>query len=414
MRSLITQIGTLHQIESGAQELRFRKGPDMQELPFLTDAYLLMEDGLIADFGSMGQLPDTGAGTIHWDARSGHVIPCWCDSHTHLVYAGSREGEFMDRIRGMGYAEIAARGGGILHSARLLAETEEGVLLEEAMQRLTEISLTGTGAVEIKSGYGLTLEGELKMLRVIRALKERSGLTIKSTFLAAHAFPEVFKKDPDGYVKLIIDVMLPRVAAEGLADFMDVFCEKGFFTVSQTERLLEAGWKHGLQPKVHANQLSSSGAIQAAVKWKALTVDHAEHLEAPDLDCLKSSATLVTLLPSAALFLGLSYRDTARKLIEASVPVALASDFNPGSSPGGNMPLVLSLACIQLHMTAREAVNAATLNGAAAMGLEASHGTIRRGKKAHVIITRPMPSLEFFPYSLGRPLIEKVVISGQI
>ncbi len=411
MRNLVTHIGTLHQVEASPSG-ECRRGPAMALVPSLKDAWLLVEDGIISGYGKMDQVPGSLSATRDWDARGGDVIPCWCDSHTHLVYAGSREGEFMERVRGMSYEQIAQAGGGILSSVKSLKQASEEMLLEASLPRLEEIAGQGTGAVEIKSGYGLSLDGELKMLRVIRKLKERSAITIRSTLLAAHALPESFRNNREGYLGMILGELIPRVADEGLADYIDVFCERGFFTVGEAETLMEAGWRHGLRPKIHANQLSRSGAIQAGVKWNALTVDHAEHLGAEELESLRSGQTIVTLLPASALFLGLSYGDQARRLIGASVPLAIASDFNPGSAPGGNMNLVLSLACIQLGMTTPEAVNGATLNGAIAMGLGSTHGTICPGKTASFIITKQIPSLDFLPYSLGRHLLEKVVISG--
>lgn len=413
MGILITNIRLLAQVDEGTGRIRFRVGKAMSQLPILEEAYLFMDRGIIRDFGKMAELPGFGAGIREIDAKGGSVLPCWCDSHTHLVYAGSREGEFMDRIRGLSYEQIASRGGGILNSARLLAKSSEQELLDSALSRLEEIRNQGTGAVEIKSGYGLSLEGELKMLRVIRILKEKSPLAIRATFLGAHAFPEPYIQDQEGYIRLIIEQMLPAIAAEGLADYMDVFCEQGFFSVPQTERLLEAGWKYGLKPKVHANQLHCSGGIQAAVKFKALSVDHLEHTGPPELECLKNSGTIATLLPTAALFLGLSYIDTARSMINAKIPLALASDYNPGSSPGGNMSLVMSLGCIQLKMTTAEVVNAVTLNGAAAMELESSYGSIARGKAAAVFLTHQIPSLDFLPYSFGRNLIRQVITPDQ-
>ncbi len=340
-------------------------------------------------------------------------MPAFCDSHTHLVYSGSREQEYEDKIRGMSYEEIAKRGGGILNSAKLLSETSEDDLFEQSLPRANEIIRSGTGAVEIKSGYGLNTRDELKMLRVIKRLGEETELTIRATFLGAHAVPANFKSDQDKYVQLVIDEMIPAVAQEELADFIDVFCDRGFFTVEQTDRILEAGAKYGLAPKIHANELDFSGGVQAGVRHHALSVDHLEFVGEEELTALKGSATMPTILPGASLFLGLSYAP-ARKMIEAGLPVALASDYNPGSSPSGNMELVMSLGIIQLKMLPFEVLNAVTRNGAYAMGLEESHGSITPGKVANLIITDPMPGFGFMPYAYGSSQINKVILNGKI
>jgi imidazolonepropionase len=341
------------------------------------------------------------------------VGPSWCDSHTHIVYAGSREAEFVDRIKGLSYEEIAKRGGGILNSAKKLNTATEDELFESAWNRLEEIKMMGTGAVEIKSGYGLSVEGELKILRVIKKLKEKSPLTIKSNFLAAHAYPIEYREDHNGYIDLIINKMLPVVAEEQLADYIDAFCEFGFFSVDETSRILEAGAKYGLKPKIHANQLNFSGGIQVGVKYNAISVDHLECVGEEEIESLRNSSTIGTLLPSAAFFLGLHYQP-ARKMIDAGLPIALATDYNPGSSPSGNMNFVLSLACTQLKMLPEEAINASTLNGAYAMELSKDYGSITKGKNANVFITKPISSYAFIPYSFGSNQVETVILNGHI
>jgi imidazolonepropionase len=341
------------------------------------------------------------------------VMPAFCDPHTHLVYAGSREMEYVDKIRGLSYEEIARRGGGILNSAALLQSTPEQELYQQSLGRVREIIRLGTGAVEIKSGYGLDTQSELKMLRVIRRLSETAPVDIKATFLGAHAFPKAYKKDPDRYVDLLVKEMIPAVAAEGLADYIDVFCDRGFFTVAQTERILEAGIARGLTPKIHANELDFSGGIQTGVKYRALSVDHLEFTGEEEIQCLLGSGTMPTLLPGASFFLGLKYAP-ARKMIEAGLPVSLASDFNPGSSPSGDMKFIMSLGCIQLRMLPEEVLQAVTLNAAYAMGLQETHGSICVGKKANVIITREIPGLAYFPYAYGSDLIDTVILGGEI
>lgn len=385
-------------------------GKDMQTLPSIENAWLLIEDGIIYDFGA-GQPRVERADQII-NASDRWVLPCWCDSHTHLVYAGSREQEFVDKIMwGLSYEEIAARGGGIMNSVRQLRETSISQLFDEAMERLETIKNLGTGAVEIKSGYGLSYDGEMKMLQVIRRLKEASDLTIKATFLGAHTVPPEYKSHRQDYLRLLIERLLPQIAAEGLADFIDVFCDKGFFTPEETSQLLEAGSRYGLRAKIHANELGYSGGIQTGVRYKALSVDHLEHTGEAEIALLLHSDTMPTLLPSTAFFLDIGYAP-ARKMIDAGLPVALASDYNPGSSPSGNMNFVVSLACIKMKMTPHEAINAATLNSAYAMGIEQELGSITRGKKANLIITRRIPSINFLPYSFGQSCIERVIING--
>jgi len=383
----------------------------MAALSTLENAYLLIEGAQISEFGKMAQAP-AGADEVI-DATDKMVFPCWCDSHTHLVYAGSREGEFVDRIKGLDYEEIAKRGGGILNSAKLLNQTSEDQLLEQALERANEIIRFGTGAVEIKSGYALTVEGELKMLRVAKKLKEQTALTIKTTFLGAHAIPLEYKDNREQYIELIINEMLPQVVEEGLADYCDVFCDRGFFTVAETEIILQAAADHGLRAKIHANELDYSGGIQIGVENKALSVDHLEYTGEAEIEALKNSDTMPTLLPSTAFFLNLPFAP-ARKMIDAGLPVALATDYNPGSSPSGNMPFVLSLACIKMKMLPEEAINAATINSAYAMGVGDQLGSITPGKKANVFITKKIPSYAFLPSALGSNLVERVILEGKI
>ena len=380
----------------------------MAVLPYIDNAWLLAENGCIHSFGDMTTVPDVHADeTI--DATGRMVLPAWCDSHTHLVFAAPRDGEFVDRIKGLSYEEVARRGGGILNSARRLNEMDEAELYDQSLARLHRVMAQGTGAIEIKSGYGLCLEGELKMLRVIRKLRENGGIPVKASFLAAHAYPVDYKQDKDGYIKLIINEMLPRVAGEGLADYMDVFCEEGFFGVPETEQLLEAGYKYGLKPKIHANQLHYSGGVQVGVKHKALSVDHLECVAEAEIESLRGSDTMPVLLPGAAFFLGMHYQP-ARKIIDAGLPVCLATDYNPGSCPSGNISLLLSIACTQLKMTPEEAINAVTINGAAAMELATEMGTIKPGKKASLILTKKIPSLAYIPYDYGNNNVERLIV----
>ena len=381
-------------------------GAAMKTLPALDNAWLLIEHGVIHSYGTDG-VPERADEVI--DAAGKFVLPCWCDSHTHIVYAGSRESEFVDKIHGLSYEEIAKRGGGIVNSALKLANASEEELFDAAWLRLEEMQNFGTGAVEIKSGYGLSYDGELKMLRVIKRLKEKSKLTIKSNFLGAHSYPTAFKQNHEAYIELLIDHMLPQIANEGLADFIDVFCDRGFFSPDETDRILQAGAKYGLQPKIHANELDYSGGIEVGVKNNALSVDHLEFTGDAQIEALRNSGTMPTLLPSTAFFLGLHYAP-GRKMIDAGLPVAIATDFNPGSSPSGNMPFVVALACIKMKMLPEEAINAATLNSAYAMGVETQLGSITIGKKAQVFITKPISSLAYIPYSFGSNLVERVIL----
>lgn len=410
MRTLIRNIKTL--LLANNQAPSFVKGAEMKNLPQLNDAFVLVEDDKIADWGSMADCPKFSPDqTI--DATGAFVLPTWCDSHTHLVFAATREVEFIDKIQGVSYEEIARKGGGILNSAQRLQNTPHELLLESAHQRLMEVKNYGTGAIEIKSGYGLTFEAELKMLRVIRDLKATTKMPIKATFLGAHALPLAYKENRAGYIDLIINKMLPQIAEEGLADYIDVFCEKVAFSVAETEQIMEAGAKYGLKPKIHTNQFNCMGGIQASVKHGAISVDHLEVITEEEIACLLASDTMATLLPSAPFFINDHYPQ-ARKMIDAGMAVALASDYNPGSTPPGKIPFVLSLACIKMKMLPEEAIQAATLNGAYAM--EESHrlGSISKGKLANLIITKPMDSVAYMPYSFGSDWIDKVMIAGEI
>lgn len=406
MRQLLTRIKQLVQTEESDLRRERVSGKEMNRLPAMEDAWLLIENKRIHSFGKMESLPEMQADE-YIDATGKIVLPSWVDSHTHLVFAAPREQEFLDRLHGLSYAEIAARGGGILNSAKRIHAFSETELLAQSEQRLESVMAMGTGAIEIKSGYGLNPEDELKMLRVIRRLKEKAPIPVKASFLAAHAFPPEFKEHHEGYLKQIIEDMLPRVAGEGLADYMDVFCEQGFFSVAETDRLLEAGWKYGLKPKIHANQLHRSGGVQIGVKHRAVSVDHLESMGEEEILCLQNSDTIPTLLPGAAFFLAMHYQP-ARALIDAGLPVCLASDYNPGSCPSGNMNLLLSIACTQLKMTPEEAINAQTLNGAAALELSHQAGSVAIGKRAGLILTKPVPSLAYLPYSFGENWIERV------
>lgn len=411
MRILITNIKELIQTDSHTNTCNKKAGKEMAKLNCIENAYLLIEGDIIAAFGSMNECPENADTII--DASGKMVFPCWCDSHTHIVYAGSREKEFIDKIKGLSYEDIAKNGGGILNSAKRLQNTSENELFKSAWQRLEEMKAMGTGAVEIKSGYGLTVQDELKMLRVIAQLKEASQLTIKSTFLGAHAFPTEYKQNRQAYVDLIIKEMLPVIGQEKLADYCDVFCDRGFFTINETDQILNAATKYGLKPKIHANELDYSGGIQVGVKNNAVSVDHLEFTGDKEIETLLQSNTIPTLLPSTAFYLGLHY-PPARKMIEAGLPIALATDYNPGSSPSGNMPFILSLACIKLKMLPEEAINAATINGAYAMEVNNKLGSIEVGKKATIFITQPISSYAFIPYAFGSRLVETVIINGII
>jgi imidazolonepropionase len=390
-------------------------GTEMSELPVIPDAFLYLSDGLIADFGPMKDIGsrkfNDGVRTI--DASGKFVFPSFCDSHTHMVYAGSREIEYIDKIRGLSYQEIAKRGGGIINSAKRLHETSEDDLYNQSIKRVNEIISMGTGAVEIKSGYGLNLQDELKMLRVIRRISETSPVEVRSTFLGAHTVPQEYIHDREKYVDLVINEMIPVIASEDLADFIDVFCDKGFFSVEDTERILMAGIKYGMTAKIHANELDYSGGIQTGVKYNALSVDHLEYTGDAEINVLLDSETMPTLLPGAAFFLGMS-DPPARKMINAGLPVALASDYNPGSAPSGDMKFVMSLGCIRLRMLPEEVINAVTINSAYAMGISDTHGSIAKGKVANVFITKEIPSYEFMPYAFGSNLIETVILKGKI
>lgn len=411
MKILLTNIGLLSGLHTTDNLLR---GQELATLPSLSNAYLLIQGDIIVNFGSMLELQDADVEADKIiDVRGGYVLPAWCDSHTHLVFAASRETEFIDKIKGLSYAEIAAKGGGILNSAAKLQTTSEEELFQSALNRLHEIALLGTGAVEIKSGYGLTPVAEIKMLRVIQQLKKYSSVEIKATFLGAHAYPPAFRDNHEGYIHQLIHDMLPIIAKEKLADYIDVFCEEGFFSPEETERILTAGIKYGLTPKIHANQLHLSGGVQVGVKMNALSVDHLETMDEESIQLLGNSNTIGTLLPNAAYFLRMS-DPPARKLIASGAAIALASDYNPGSAPSGNMNGVISQACIRMRMLPEEAINAATLNGAHAMGLENKCGSIRQGKLANLIITKPIPSLAYFPYAFGTNLIDQVIVKGQL
>lgn len=387
------------------------EGAAMAAAPMTGNAFLIVKDGVVEKFGGMDSLSDADVDDATVEDLSGQfVFPAFADSHTHIVYAGSREQEYEDKIRGLSYVEIARRGGGILNSADLLRRTSENDLYEMAMERLMRCVEGGTGAIEIKSGYGLSTGSELKMLRVIHRMKETAPVAVRSNFLAAHAFPREFADDHDGYVSLIVGEMLPEVAKEGLADFVDVFCDEGFFTIQQTERILAAASKYGMRPKIHANELARSGGIQLGVKYGALSVDHLEHTGDEEIAALRGSGTVATVLPGAAFFLGMPYAP-ARRMVDCGLPVAVASDYNPGSSPSASMKFVLSLASIKMKLSPVEALNAATVNGANAMGLGGSHGQIVPGWKANFIITKPMPSFAYFSYAYTENLIDKVVVN---
>lgn len=416
----IIRIINIEYLVNTRNESRILYGNELAELPCLRNAYLLLEDGVIADWGSMEDLKGKGTESSgnSIDAKRQWVMPCWCDSHSHLVFAGSRENEFVDKIQGLSYAEINARGGGILSTVAQVQKASEEELFNLAWERLDSISRLGTGAIEIKSGYGLTVESEMKMLRVIRKLKNRSKVSIRSTFLGAHTYPSLFKDNHQGYIQQIIEEMLPMIAKEGLAEYIDVFCEKGFFSPEEAEEIIKAGLLHGLKPKLHVNQLNSIGGIEMGLRLKALSLDHLETLSELDLQLLSEASSkkdwsgVCTLLPTAAFFLRMPLQP-ARQLIDAGCAIALASDYNPGSSPSGNMNLVVALSCIQMKMLPAEAINAATINGAYAMGLGNELGSITKGKKANLIFTRPLPSIAYLPYSFGTNLIERVMIGGE-
>jgi imidazolonepropionase len=409
MRILFKHIKELVQVRKDS--ISFVSGKEMSVLPTLKNAFLVVDEGRIANYGNMETCPETAFDEVI-DATGKMILPSWCDAHSHIVYAGSREGEFVDRINGLTYEEIAKKGGGILNSAKMLNETTEEELYEQSKVRLEEVMRLGTGAIEIKTGYGLTIEGELKMLRVIQRLKINYPIAIEATFLGAHAVPANYRNNKAGYVQLLTDELIPRVAAEKLAKYIDVFCETGYFTVEDTALILATGKKHGLIPKIHVNQFTAIGGVQVGVEYNALSVDHLEEMRKDDIEVLKGTKTMPVALPSCSYFLGIPYAP-ARRMIDAGLPLALATDYNPGSSPSGNMNFVVATACIKMKMTAEEAINAATINGAYAMGLENEIGSITIGKQANLIMTKNINSYAFIPYSFGSLLIEKVYLKGK-
>ena len=441
MKTIIHNIGTLAGILPA--DVRRLEGPQMNHVECIDDAYLVIEDGIITDFGpdggrggcenratplaagggarvygvggvvSTSPSADSAHETEYINAKGGFVMPTFCDSHTHIVYAGCRDGEFRDKIAGLSYEEIAARGGGILNSADLLHSTSEDELYRQSMERVNEIMAMGTGAVEIKSGYGLTVEDELKMLRVIRRIKETAPVTVRANFLGAHAVGRAYRGRQSEYVDLVCNEMLPKVAEEGLADFVDVFCDEGFFTVEETGRILEKAAEYGITPKIHANELGVSGGVQVGVRHGALSVDHLEKTTDAEIEALRGSGTMPTMLPGCSFFLGIPFGN-AKGYIEAGLPVALASDYNPGSSPSGNMRFVMALGCIRMRLTPEQSFNACTINTAYAMGVSDQLGSVTVGKKANLIITRPLPSLTFIPYSHQTPIIDKVILNGEV
>jgi imidazolonepropionase len=414
MKLLLENIKELVQVEE--VPVRFKSGKQMAELNSIKDAFLIIRDELIQDFGPMSKLKDVYKDDdllIEIDCSNRLVYPSYCDSHTHLVYPAPREKEFVDRIQGLSYEEIARRGGGILNSAKLLHDTPDEKLYYSAMERIFEMIKTGTGAVEIKSGYGLNTKDEIRMLKIIKWIKETAPVCVRSTFLGAHAIPEQYKNNVSAYVDLVINEMIPQVAAEELADFIDVFCDTGFFSVEDTERILTAALKYGLRPKLHANELGLTGGVQTGVKFNALSVDHLEHMGPDEIESLKNTETMPTVLPGAAFFLGMKL-SPVRDMIEAGLPVALASDFNPGSSPSGNMNFISSLGCIKYKMLPEEVINATTINTAYAMGLSDRLGSIARGKTANLFITSEMPGIEYLPYSFGSNLVETVILNGEV
>ena len=409
-RLIVKNIGLLAGI--GHEGKLCLKGKEMAELNTLSDAYLVIEDGCFVDYGEMNDCPPISDNEEVVDANGGAVLPSWCDSHTHIVYAGSREQEFVDKIRGLSYAEIAKRGGGILNSADHLHELSEDELYQQAMKRVDEIIRKGTGCVEIKSGYGLNVEDELKMLRVIRRIKETTRLKVVATFLGAHAVSRKYKGRQDAYVELIINEMIPAVGDEKLAEFIDVFCDTGFFTPEETARILKAGATYDMRPKIHADELASSGGVEVGVEYKAVSVDHLESMTEEEIDILKNSKTMPTALPGTSFFLNLPFA-LGRKIIDRGLPLVLASDYNPGSTPSGDMKFIVSLGCIKMRLMPAEAINAATLNGACAMGLSKEYGSITRGKVANFFITDTIPSIEFIPYAYSTPIIKRVFLQGE-
>ena len=410
MKTLVTDIGILAGIDY--EGVVKKAGAKMAQLDILRNAYFYVEDGVITEIGTMDRLPDHVQVDLIVDAQQGAVLPCWCDSHTHIVYAGSREQEFVDKINGLSYAEIARRGGGILNSADRLHEMTEQQLYEQAMCRVHEVIAKGTGAIEIKSGYGLNIQDELKMLRVIARIQESTRLRVVSTFLGAHAVGREYAGRQADYVDHIINDMLPAVAAEGLANFVDVFCDEGFFTPEETSRILEAGLKYGMRGKIHGQELAPSGGVEVALKHNALSVDHLESMTDDDIAMMRDADTMPTALPGTSFFLNMPFAP-ARKMIDAGLAMAIASDYNPGSTPSGDMKFVVSLACIKMRLKPAEAINAATINGAAAMGLSADYGSIAVGKVANFFITSPIPSVDFIPYAYTTPIIRRVFLAGE-
>jgi imidazolonepropionase len=414
MKLLLENIKELIQVEE--VPVQFKSGKQMTELNTVKDAFLIIRDELIQDFGPMSKLKDVYKDDdflVEIDCSKRLVYPSYCDSHTHLVFPAPREKEFVDRIRGLSYEEIAHRGGGILNSAKLLHDTPDEKLYYSAMERIFEMIKTGTGAIEIKSGYGLNTEDEIRMLKIIKWIKETVPVCVRSTFLGAHAVPEKYRYNVSGYVDLVINEMIPQVAAEELADFIDVFCDKGFFSVEETERILMAALKYGLRPKLHANQLGLTGGVQTGVKYNALSVDHLEYMGPDEIESLKNTTIMPTVLPGAAFFLGMRLAPV-REMIEAGLPVALASDYNPGSSPSGNMNIISSLGCINYKMLPEEVINATTINTAYAMGVSDRLGSVARGKTANLFITSEIPGIEYLPYSFGSNLVETVILNGEV
>jgi imidazolonepropionase len=407
--TLIKNISSIKGVQTEPQS--FKKGAAMSIVSSIENAYILVENGLITDFGHMDQAPDRADHVL--DATDQLVLPTWCDSHTHIVYARGREEEYVDRLRGVSYEEIAKKGGGILNSAAKLQLLSEDDLYLSAQKRLDEVLSYGTGAIEIKSGYGLTLDSELKMLRVIRRLKENSAVAIKASFLGAHAIPLMYKENRRGYISLLINEMLPRIAAEGLADYCDVFCDKGFYTVDETDQILKAAAKYGLKAKIHANELANSGGVQVGIANNAVSVDHLEVIGDEEISALKNSTTIPTVLPTCSFFLNIHYAP-ARKMIDQGLGIAMATDFNPGSSPSGNIPLLMAQACNNMRVLPSEAFNAVTINGACAMEIQDSYGSIAKGKVANLIITKKIPSLEYMVYAFGTNHIDKVLLKGKI
>lgn len=409
MSILITNIRELLQVRDSS--ISKVSGKEMKYLPTIKNAYVLIKDDIITDFGSMNDCQNITAEQII-DATGKLVLPTWCDSHTHIVYAGNREQEFVDHINGLSYEEIANRGGGILNSAKKLQNTSEDDLYKQSIKRVKEVMQLGTGAIEIKSGYGLTVEAELKMLRVIKRIKQDFPIEVKATFLGAHALPSLYKDNKEGYINLITEEMLPKIANEQLADYIDVFCEKGYFSLDDTDKILSAGKEYGLIPKIHVNQFNTFGGVALGVIHNTLSVDHLEELNNDDIVALQGSNTMPVALPSCSYFLSIPYTP-ARQLIDTGLPLAIATDYNPGSSPSGNMNFVVSTACIKMKMTPEEAINAATINGAYAMGISNMYGSISKGKKANLIITKEVPSYNYLPYAFGDNHIDKVIINGE-